>query len=421
MLPKSEEFKLAMSAVRARIAAAKRRGTHSGMIDYSGCIYICDELVRIVNETDSLISDGKYRLAISIDLLVLTNCAKLASTGDSSSGCLNDAVYYTNGAIAKICSSVLPGREAAQFIYLSSLKESRNKAYDGWSEFVYDLLKCTATLATAENVGKLYTLLDEMRDEQSEHPYSTYYDLDCQVRYEAIKVTEGTETATAFVNDHLQYDGIRRIAIDNAVSGKEYDTAEKLCRERIAAFESNDYHWSCEWYRRLYDVFAAAEDTEKQIGLARELLLDKGDFEYYSVLKALLTTQKCWEKEYPQLIVELADCIPIERYMAILSEENEKALLLEQISKKPLCVFTYAKKLAKQYPSEVFSLCTDAIHSRAETANTRVMYRQVCSDIKKLASYGGRDEARAIIQELREKNPRRPAFLEELQYISAKL
>ncbi len=114
----------------------------------------------------------------------------------------------------------------------------------------------------------------------------------------------------------------------------------------------------------MYDVFAAAEDTEKQIGLARELLLDKGDFEYYSVLKALLTTQKCWEKEYPQLIVELADCIPIERYMAILSEENEKALLLEQISKKPLCVFTYAKKLAKQYPSEVFSLCTDAIHSR---------------------------------------------------------
>lgn len=79
MLPKSEEFKLAMSAVRARIAAAKRHGTHSGMIDYSGCIYICDELVRIVNETDSLISDGEYRLAFSIDLLVLTNCAKLAS------------------------------------------------------------------------------------------------------------------------------------------------------------------------------------------------------------------------------------------------------------------------------------------------------------------------------------------------------
>ena len=155
MLPKSEKFKTALSAIRARIAAAKRHGTHSGMIDYSGCIYICDELIRIVNETDSLISDGEYTLAFSIDLLVLTSCAKLASTGDSSSGCLNDAVYYTNEAIAKICSSVLPGREAAQFIYLSSLKESRNKAYDGWSEFVYDLLKCTATLATAENVGKL--------------------------------------------------------------------------------------------------------------------------------------------------------------------------------------------------------------------------------------------------------------------------
>lgn len=107
--------------------------------------------------------------------------------------------------------------------------------------------------------------------------------------------------------------------------------------------------------------------------------------------------------------------------MAILSEENEQALLIKQICEKPSCIFTYGKKLSKQYPSEVFSLCTDAIHSRAETANTRVMYRQVCSDIKKLASYGGRDEAMAIIQELRENNQRRPAFLEELQYISAKL
>lgn len=71
--------------------------------------------------------------------------------------------------------------------------------------------------------------------------------------------------------------------------------------------------------------------------------------------------------------------------------------------------------------SEVFSLCADAIHRRTETANTRVIYRQVCSDIKKLASYGGRDEAHAIIQELREKTQRRPAFLEELQYISAKI
>ena len=65
MLPKSEKFKTALSAIRARIAAAKRHGTHSGMIDYSGCIYICDELIRIVNETDSLISDGKYSTLIA--------------------------------------------------------------------------------------------------------------------------------------------------------------------------------------------------------------------------------------------------------------------------------------------------------------------------------------------------------------------
>ena len=44
MTLKSPEFKAAMSAVRKKIATAKRRGSSRGFADYQGCRFICYNL-----------------------------------------------------------------------------------------------------------------------------------------------------------------------------------------------------------------------------------------------------------------------------------------------------------------------------------------------------------------------------------------
>lgn len=85
MTPKSEEFKTAMSAVRERIATAKRQGTNSGFIDYYGCISVCNELIAILEDADKSARRGDYTFAYSVAALVLINCARLPVALDGSS------------------------------------------------------------------------------------------------------------------------------------------------------------------------------------------------------------------------------------------------------------------------------------------------------------------------------------------------
>ncbi|MBZ4670024.1 MAG: hypothetical protein JG769_328 [Oscillospiraceae bacterium] len=107
--------------------------------------------------------------------------------------------------------------------------------------------------------------------------------------------------------------------------------------------------------------------------------------------------------------------------MDILSREEEIELLLEKVREYPSSVFTYGKQLSEKYPAEIYSICLDVIRREVAEADNRIKYKQVCGNIKKLFEYGGLAEAESVIEELREKYPRRPAMLDELNSLSAKL
>lgn len=161
MTPKTEEFKAAMSIVRERIAAAKRRETHRGFIDNRGCISVTNEFISILGGAGKSAERGEFTYAYSVAALVLVNLAKLAGSADDSAGGITDARGYVDDVLEKVCSGVSYSSTDAEFIFLQSIKDSQNKAFDGWDEFAYDLLRPTARLATPKNVGKLYAALDE--------------------------------------------------------------------------------------------------------------------------------------------------------------------------------------------------------------------------------------------------------------------
>ena len=84
-MPRFEKYKSTMSEVRAKIAAAKRRGTQKGSVGYYGCIDICNTFVEILDEAEKFADEDEYFLAFSVVTLVAINNAKLASVGDDSS------------------------------------------------------------------------------------------------------------------------------------------------------------------------------------------------------------------------------------------------------------------------------------------------------------------------------------------------
>ena len=414
MTPRSEEFKAAISAIRERIATAKRRAMHSGMIEYYGCIAVTNEWIHILEEAGKSAEHGEHTFAYSVAALIQINLAKLASSADDSAGGITDARSYVDDVLGKVCSGVDYGSADAEFIFLQAIKDSQNKAFNGWDEFAYDLLQPIARLATAKTVGKLYAVLDEFNVKLSRKEYYSWHlESDCLARLAAITAVDGAEAAGKFIDSNLKYDGVRRIAIRNANESGNYARAEQLCRDKVNSSE-RDYHWTKEWYTLLFEVYERAGDNEKQAELAEDLLVGKWDTHYYAVLKRLLTEKGAWDAKYPTLLAALGSSMPYNSYMYVLSKENETRKLLEEVKKHPNCVFDYGKQLAAEYPSETYAICLDEIRKRAAEADNRIKYRKVCGIIKKLYGFGGVAEADGVIAELKEKYPRRLAMIEEL-------
>lgn len=421
MTPKTEEFKAAMSIVREQIAAAKRRGTHRGFIDYHGCISVTKEFISILEGAGKSAERGEFTYAYSVSALVLVNLAKLAGSADDSAGGITDARGYVDDVLEKVCSGVSYSSTDAEFIFLQSIKDSQNKAFDGWDEFAYDLLRPTARLATPKNVGKLYAALDEFSAKLSKKAYSSWYlECDSLVRLQAVTAVDGDAAAERFIVGNLKYDGVRRVAIQRAVGKGDYAAAEMLCIDKINSTDL-DYHWTREWYDRLFDIYRKKGDKNKQSDLAEDLLLNKRDTKYYNILKQLLIEQGEWGARYPYLLERLGQSMMYHAYLGILSKENETRRMLAVFQSYPSCVFDYGKQMSAAFPQETFALCLDEIRKQAAEADNRIKYKKVCNLVKKLYEFGGISEAQNIISEMISKYPRRPAMLEELNGLSLKM
>ena len=108
-------------------------------------------------------------------------------------------------------------------------------------------------------------------------------------------------------------------------------------------------------------------------------------------------------------------------YMDILAEENELALLMEQVRVYRDAVFQHGAVLAPRYGEEIYGLCAAAIRQVAKRIDNRKDYQRLCGLLRSLVRFGGIGEAQELIQELRQAYPRRPALWEELEQVEREI
>ena len=418
-MSKSEKYKTTISEVRAKIAYAKRCGTKQDSIGYYGCIDICNTFMEILDEAEKLVYKGEYFLAFSIITLVVINNAKLASKGDSSSGCVNDVQWQAEELMKKICDSEeIKGTSEASEIFSQALKDSQNAAFDDWEDFSYSILISAANLSTKENVSKLYGTLDKIADKRKSQKYSTYKEWDCLVRIKAIRAVDGFDAAHEYANKNLQYHDVRKVAVQMAIESKKYFHAEKLCNEIIDE-KGRDAYWSREWFELLLEVYEKSENDEAKINLVHELLVDRHEAKYYDMYKELLQRSSRWEQESSSLLNELEHSVSYESFADILWKENKESRLLEHMKKYPSIALYYTEKLGTKYSDVTYPLCIAEIENYAEQASNRKQYKKVCSEIRRLSHCGA--DVMPLIEKLKENYPRRSAFVDELEKLKAKI
>ena len=152
-----------ISIVKTTIAASIKCNTHRGYIGWSSCDNICMDMHDCLDMCSETLGMCGYMAALEAATYILVSGVKLASHADSSSGMLTDVIMCTYELIDK-CTKEIEKQDKQMHDQALALimKEAKKKAFDGWTGWRYDLLKCGICLCDEKRAKKLEKVLDTL-------------------------------------------------------------------------------------------------------------------------------------------------------------------------------------------------------------------------------------------------------------------
>lgn len=412
-----------LEIAKVTINASIKCNTVRGYISWHSCDNICMDMHDVLDMCEDTFKLGRYIDVLEVATYVLVSGVKLASCADSSSGMLTDVVMCTFELI-DLCTQTIAKQDAEMKTKALSLiiKESKKKAFDGWTSWRYEFLEKAICLCDDKMAVKLEKVLDAfLEDNENEYMPEYKKQEDIILRYKLHRQIKGASAVREELYANLYIHELCLIAVKDALAEKNYLEAERLCLEKINKDDKRYYRNSPDdWNNILFDVYFESGQIEKQIEQGKRILF-LGNEEFWDVLKRLYQSQNIWDEKKPALLEELKNNKHVICYRSVLIEEDEKELLLETVLEKPFDIFYYGQFLVKTYPEEIYAICETYIREKCAGAKDRREYKKVCKDILQLIKWKGKATAKLLIDEFKTTYPRRTALLDELQKVEKKL
>ncbi len=356
-----------------------------------------------------------YQQAFDIFIMLLLETVRLVSHADDSSGAAGEIIFGCLSEINKLCKTVseIDGR----YYFEALIKTAKNKAFDGWDDWVYHLLQSAVYfIKNEEQSHKIYDIISTHGER-----YESNKDPDKMLII--LSITErlnGIETANKYLLDNLDVPEFRKIAVRKAIENKQYAFAIGLCTDALEMDVRTIYHKPSEWYYFLEEIYQITGEEDALLSIVRAILI-KGDIKYFGKLKKMYLQKGLWEEQRNLLWQELSEKIGVQYYCVLLSEENELDLLIKEVQKRNYYISDYGKQLAGKYKDEVCKIYEEHILSEARQATDRGKYKKVCHIIKNFIETCEKIKALELIEQLIEMYSRRPAMLEELVSLKKKI
>lgn len=407
------------ASIKELVEESIRSNSRYGYIDEKGCDNICTDLGDALDAARRRIERGQYNRALDIAQFVLLTGIRLI---ESDNGCLG---WTIKGALETVelaaKGAAESGNERGELVQ-SLLKTAQDPVFDEWEDWRLDFLGRAAVLADAQNESEFERVLLQLSDRRWENfkDAGRYLEQDCFISYRIVCAVHGQAAGRAFLEENVVMDKFRLMLIQEYLEEGNYAGAEQLCRERVEREDAKRWRDSNRWDKLLYEIYRDWGQKEKQTEQAQKLAL-LGDRDFYQITKDLLTEAGRWEAEYPGFLAELKSRWSALAYMDVLAQENEIALLMEQVRVHRDAAFLYGNMLIPQYSEEIYDLCTAAIRREAERINNRRDYQMLCRRLCSLVDFGGTEAVQVLIRELRQAYPRRKALWEELEQVERRI
>lgn len=403
---------LELKKLKDQIISVIRSNSDRGFVPYGACNRVCAELLDLSAEAERS-TDKQY--SFSAHLLILVEAIKLIAHADTSSGMVTDVIHQSLRAVDDVCQ--LAEEKDRKLMFEAIVKTAKNKVFQEWNEFGYALLKSAVRFVDnhkqADKLRALYPILGKM---YSDKDYPDKYLIELGI----IRRLEGEEAERLYLMQHLDVDELRALAVERAMSMKQYDLAEKLCTEAMKIDHRRRVNVS-QWALFLERIYAETSNDEKLGELLHRILL-QGHHSYFAKLKAHSEAQGTWGEEMKdKLLDEVAEVVQSPEYASLLIQQGENQRLLFHLEAHPHLIAYYGKELARFYPDETISIFHRYILKFAADTSDRRGYKAVCKLIKQCYVAGGKNEALQLIDRLKELYPRRPALIDELTSLRARL
>ncbi|MBW8351400.1 SWIM zinc finger family protein [Bacillus sp. IITD106] len=380
-----------------------------GFITYRETYGFTNELAEVLEKAKNI---DNPLLSLDISFLLLNEAIAAFQYADDSDGEIGALVTETIEQIRETATSCdhldIANREKA---FNKILIQTDNDVFDGWEEFMIDLLGICTEFA---DLPLLRTNLKMKIEDLLDSGYTKYYKESLlHILFEMTEKYGTREEAAQFIQENLMYTSFRETLIKKHLKEQNYQKVIELALDG----EDKDKHLPgliSKWKKLRYTAYKRLSLKAEQEKLAKDLLFS-GDFEYYFELKELVEGDK--KAFYHALIQELkeekswhAQSI----YLHLIEEENDLEEMMEVVKLNPHRIEEYADKLLNTYKDDVIDIYKKYILGTASSASNRKEYQRVCSKIKKYKKIAGNERKEELRNELKLLYGRKPAFIDEL-------
>ena len=406
--------------MKAILKSAKGR---YGFVDWQSARVMGRSIEQMLNAAYNAYEHDNYQNAMLVSFAAMEVLIPALNEIDDSSGVLTDCITMAYDMLRDMGTEV--GSESIRKeIFDFCFNHLEKHTFRGWDWHVDSMWLAMAVARTKKEYDALLSLVEQEQDHEPKGYSEEFEQRQLQLlKYRILEKTRGDEAANAYLKQKLDNPELRKVAINNAINQKDYDSAIKLAMDGVKKDMKQYPGLANEWYDWLLTIALAQNDTPKIIEYARYLLIDnfQPQQDYYQILKQHVKPDQ-WTEFVDQLIHDIeakTRGYHTDLVAKILIKEARWDQLWDLVCGLPFLqsVEYYESYFTKRHPDKLAELYAKRILDYMSHNMGRDHYQTACRYIRKIIKLGERQVANDLIDTLRKTYPQRRALLEELNKV----
>lgn len=368
-----------------------------------------------LDDAEQFLAQEEVESAFFIATSVVEELTKAFAYADDSNGDLGGCIRQALDLLTRISQSVLTETMRVTF-FKYAISTYKKELFIDW-DWHLDLMEFAANVSRRET--ETQAVLDLLnKDAKSEWRRER---AQCLI-LDILRKTKDEKTVSRYIQTHLNNPTIRREAIIDAMNRQLYDQAIDIANDGIRFDEKKRPGYVTDWQELLLEIAKARHDTESVIMYARLLFMNNHRHEsvMYQTLKSAVGAEN-WETFVEELIRDHQKMhwAEVDRVARIYREEGWTRRLMDLLNKYTSLsrLLEYERILVPDYPDEMLVLYRNVLDEGLVYNKDRKTYQETAQIIRKIKKWAGPAAIADIIAGLRERYPKRPALLEELDRV----